>query len=71
MGGIGKASVPADIAVWNNMNDQHTAVLGSGYWSNDSDVMMAVLPCAADVIVHEVTVLENLERSTSKYISLY
>ena len=29
--GIRKASVPADKTVWNNMNDQHTAVLGSGY----------------------------------------
>ena len=51
--GIGKVSVPADKTVWNNMNEQHTAVLGSGYWSSDSDVIMAVPACPADVIVHE------------------
>ena len=70
-GGIGKVSVPANRKVWNKMNDQHTTVLVSGYWSSDSDVMMAVPACAADVIVHGVTALEDLDRSIYKYISLY
>ena len=34
--GIGKASVPANKTVLNNMNDQHTAVLSSGHWNSDS-----------------------------------